>query len=125
MPIARRCLVSLVILACAGLPIRAAWAHAVLVASTPAIDGTVPSGQADLHLRYNSRIDHARSTVILTGPAGNKTRLTQRDDSAPDVIDVHADLSKPGTYVLRWQVLAVDGHITRGDVPFGVTPPAR
>jgi len=26
----------------------------------------------------------------------------------------------PGLYSLRWQVLAVDGHITRGDVPFTV-----
>jgi copper resistance protein C len=25
-----------------------------------------------------------------------------------------------GDYVARWQVLAVDGHITRGDVPFTV-----
>ena len=29
---------------------------------------------------------------------------------------------QPGDYVARWQVLAVDGHITRGDVPFTVTP---
>jgi methionine-rich copper-binding protein CopC len=25
-----------------------------------------------------------------------------------------------GEYVLRWQVLASDGHITRGEVPFRV-----
>jgi methionine-rich copper-binding protein CopC len=25
-----------------------------------------------------------------------------------------------GAYVLRWQVLATDGHITRGKVPFRV-----
>ncbi len=30
---------------------------------------------------------------------------------------------RPGDYTVRWQVLAVDGHITRGDVPFTVTPP--
>jgi hypothetical protein len=29
----------------------------------------------------------------------------------------------PGVYVLRWQVLAIDGHITRGDVPFTVMEP--
>jgi methionine-rich copper-binding protein CopC len=29
----------------------------------------------------------------------------------------------PGNYTIRWQVLAVDGHITRGDVPFTVTAP--
>jgi copper resistance protein C len=27
----------------------------------------------------------------------------------------------PGSYSVRWQVLAIDGHITRGDVPFTVT----
>jgi methionine-rich copper-binding protein CopC len=26
----------------------------------------------------------------------------------------------PGAYTLHWQVLAVDGHITRGNVPFTV-----
>ncbi len=29
----------------------------------------------------------------------------------------------PGDCVLRWQVLAVDGHITRGDVPLSVKAP--
>ena len=28
-----------------------------------------------------------------------------------------ADLS-PGFYVIRWQILAEDGHITRGEVTF-------
>jgi methionine-rich copper-binding protein CopC len=26
-----------------------------------------------------------------------------------------------GAYRLRWQVLASDGHITRGEIPFTVT----
>jgi hypothetical protein len=37
------------------------------------------------------------------------------------VIDTNAELTKAGPYVVRWQVLAIDGHITRGDVPFTVT----
>jgi len=28
-----------------------------------------------------------------------------------------------GAYRLRWQVLASDGHITRGEIPFTVTSP--
>ena len=40
-------------------------------------------------------------------------------DTPPDVLRASADL-KPGSYAVRWQVLAVDGHITRGDVPFVV-----
>jgi methionine-rich copper-binding protein CopC len=26
----------------------------------------------------------------------------------------------PGKYAIHWQVLAVDGHITRGQIPFEV-----
>jgi hypothetical protein len=36
-------------------------------------------------------------------------------------MDTTATLT-PGPYVLRWQVLAIDGHITRGDVTFTVGP---
>jgi methionine-rich copper-binding protein CopC len=28
----------------------------------------------------------------------------------------------PGAWRLRWQVLATDGHITRGDIAFTVLP---
>ncbi len=38
-----------------------------------------------------------------------------------DTLQTSAELTKPGAYVVRWQVLAIDGHITRGDVPFTVT----
>ena len=41
------------------------------------------------------------------------------EDSAEDRLDTKATL-QPGAYTLRWQVLAIDGHITRGDVPFTV-----
>jgi methionine-rich copper-binding protein CopC len=47
--------------------------------------------------------------------------LTIDSAGPPDVIDTTAELNTSGAYVVRWQVLAVDGHITRGDVPFTVT----
>ena len=48
--------------------------------------------------------------------------LTILPSSATNALDAEADL-KPGAYTLRWQALALDGHITRGDVPFTVTAP--
>ena len=39
---------------------------------------------------------------------------------AEDVLSAGVTLT-PGAHTLRWQVLAVDGHITRGEVPFTVT----
>jgi len=39
---------------------------------------------------------------------------------AADILSATANDLKPGEYQLRWQVLAVDGHITRGEIPFTV-----
>jgi len=35
-------------------------------------------------------------------------------------LSARAQQLAPGKYTLRWQALAVDGHITRGEVPFTV-----
>lgn len=98
-----------------------AFAHAILIASTPAVGGTVPAGALAVKLRYNSRIDLHRSRVSLAGPddttAGAAHRLPITGTPAADEFDAAVDL-KPGSYVLRWQALAQDGHITRGEVPF-------
>jgi methionine-rich copper-binding protein CopC len=99
-----------------------AEAHAILIRSAPAIGASIPAGSVSVSLRYNSLIDRARSRLTLTRP--DKTQFVLPiDPSGPDdVLASTVDLT-PGAYVLRWQVLAIDGHITRGDVPFTVTGP--
>ncbi len=96
-----------------------AQAHAILVASTPPIGGSLPAGDAKITLRFNSLIDRARSRLTLTNPDKSQTILPILDEGTEDLLLTHADLP-PGAYNIRWQVLAVDGHITRGDVPFTV-----
>ena len=99
-----------------------AMAHAILEESLPPAGATVKAGKLELRFRYNSRIDRARSRLTLTRPDHSKDTVAIAPDGQPDIISAELDLS-PGTYVVRWQVLAVDGHITRGDVPFTVTAP--
>lgn len=95
-----------------------AAAHAILMESEPPAAATVPPGPTKIRLRFNSRIDHARSRLALR--AGPAERVLPLDPGSPaDVLAASPDLA-PGAYVLRWQVLAVDGHITRGDVPLTV-----
>jgi methionine-rich copper-binding protein CopC len=97
-------------------------AHAILIDSTPPSNGTVAPGQVAFMLKYNSRIDRARSRLTLVGPDKAETRLTIGTDGPEDVMTTTVD-AKPGANDIRWQVLAVDGHITRGDVPFTVKAP--
>ena len=95
-----------------------AAAHAILVQSQPARGSSVPPGPTELVLRYDSRIDHARSRLTLQGTNAHMV-LPLEPDSAPDALAAKVDLT-PGDYVVRWQVLAVDGHMTRGDIRFTV-----
>lgn len=97
-----------------------ALAHAVLIDSTPAPQGHVPAGTLAIVFRYNSRIDAGRSKLTLTAPTGTTTRLATHGQGT-DLLDASATLI-PGAYTLHWQVLAIDGHITRGNVPFIVDP---
>jgi copper resistance protein C len=98
---------------------QVASAHAILLRSTPALNGQIAPGHQTLHFEYNSRIDHKRSRLTLTGPDGAPKVLPVTASSAANALDAEADL-QPGSYTLRWQALALDGHITRGDVPFTV-----
>ncbi len=98
-----------------------AEAHAILLASVPPAGGNVPAGAGTLQLRFNSRIDHARSRLTLVRPDHPETRLAIDPGTNDEVLEAHLDLPS-GPCTVRWQVLAVDGHITRGDVAFTVLP---
>lgn len=100
----------------------AARAHAILEESTPPIGGSVKAGPIDLTLRYNSRIDRGRSRLVLIREDKTRDTVVIAPDTPPDIIAARVDLA-PGSYIIRWQVLAVDGHITRGDIPITVTAP--
>jgi methionine-rich copper-binding protein CopC len=97
-----------------------ASAHAILVQSEPAAGAKVPAGRLDLSFSYNSRIDRARSRLTLTSPDHSQSVLKIAPDGSPNLIETTTNLDAPGAYTVRWQVLAIDGHITRGDVPFTV-----
>lgn len=97
----------------------AASAHAILVDSSPKPNGTLSAGHVQMMFKYNSKIDQHRSRLVLIGPDKSETVLTIATDSKSNELDTNADL-KPGSYTLRWQALALDGHITRGDLPFTV-----
>jgi methionine-rich copper-binding protein CopC len=113
-----RAVVLLLILVAAGP--RLALAHAVLLSSTPNKDGAVSGPNITINLKYNSRVDGARSTLSLLKPDGTVEKIETVAQPAPDVLSATGHVLAKGAYVLRWQVLAGDGHITRGELPFQV-----
>jgi hypothetical protein len=113
-----KALFRLLMLVIAGAGI--ALGHAVLVAATPPVHGSVSGPEVTFRLRFNSRIDAARSVLKLVLPDGTVRPLPMGQQPSPDSVSVKADGIKSGHYTLQWQVLAADGHITRGEVPFEV-----
>ena len=105
----------------AAAPLGAS-AHAILEQSAPAPGASVPAGATVLTLRFNSRIDRGRSRLTLTRPGHARAIPAIDPDGPPDILTAPVTLS-PGPHALRWQVLAIDGHITRGEVKFTVTGP--
>jgi methionine-rich copper-binding protein CopC len=94
------------------------WAHAILMDSTPKLSSTVKGPDLDINLRFNVRIDGGRSRVRLMAPDGTTSTLTLTSQSKPNTLQTHAAGLKPGAYKLQWQVLASDGHMSGGEIPF-------
>jgi methionine-rich copper-binding protein CopC len=99
---------------------RAALAHAVLVQSTPTINATVEGPDVTISMKFSLRVDGARSTVLLSTGDGTSKPLAIDRQNAPDTLTTRAAKLSPGNYAIHWQVLATDGHVTRGEIPFRV-----
>jgi len=95
------------------------FAHAILLDSTPSLNQTLRGDHFTILLHYNSRVDGARSQLTLISVDGAK-RITLEKQTEPDKLQAQATELKPGSYRLVWQVLASDGHLTRGQIPFKV-----
>ncbi len=98
-------------------------AHAIIVESSPAGGQTIEGPDFSIVIRYNNRIDRARSRLSLLDEANRSIPLTIEKESRADTVTAKATGLGSGQYRLRWQVLATDGHITRGEVPFKVRSP--
>jgi methionine-rich copper-binding protein CopC len=99
---------------------RYARAHAVLVESTPVAHAALKGPEVTVHLKFNSRIDGAHSRLYLVDPAGKVQTLVLAPQDAPDALTAQSVKLAAGAYTIRWQALASDGHITRGEIPFMV-----
>ncbi len=106
------------ILAAAG---GSALAHAIVLNSTPRADDVVKGDETPIEIRFNSLIDAARSTLRLFKIDGDSVSLPLTESTSEDALKSKAAGLTPGKYRLHWQTLSPDGHITQGDIFFGVS----
>ena len=103
----------------------AAAAHAIILESEPAAGAKLVEPPARIYLRFNSKLEKRLSQVTLTTADGRPVPVAVKADGSerPDRIVVPLGKLGPGDYVIRYKVLAADGHITEGALRFTVLEP--
>jgi methionine-rich copper-binding protein CopC len=103
-----------------GLFAEGACAHAIVVTARPVMNSSVAPGKLEIRLEFNSRIDRQRSRLSLLRPDGKLVEVASEPTGVQNVLAAHIDATVTGGWKLDWQVLSLDGHITRGTVRFSV-----
>ena len=99
-----------------------ALAHAVLVKSIPDSRAALGRPPDRVQLWFNERLEAAFSTVSVWSESG---RQVDRQDAVvgPDDakrLSVSLPPMEPGTYMVRFRVLSIDGHIVDASFRFTV-----
>ena len=107
------------------LPVSSASAHAIVLESSPVADAVLERAPGQVTLRFNSKLEKRFTRVMLTAGDRPPAPIALPDAGAaspPDRVVIPLAPLAPGLYVLRYRVLAVDGHITEGALRFTVGP---
>ena len=122
----RRARIALVLVAVAGalvLP-AAAWAHAVLVRTSPVPSSVVNRPPPVVLLTYSEAVEPRFAIVSVTDAAGKQQTAgaPRRSASDPKTLVVPLHHLSQGWYLVYWRVISVDGHPVRGAFTFAVGP---
>jgi copper transport protein len=118
--------IALLIAAVAGalaLP-TAAWAHAVLVHTSPLPSSVVNRPPPLVLLTYSEAVEPRFAIVSVTNAAGRQQigGPPRRSATDPNTLVVPLHRLAQGWYLVYWRVISVDGHPVRGAFTFAVGP---
>jgi copper transport protein len=124
--VTRRARIALVVATVAGalaLP-ATAWAHAVLVRTTPLPSSVVNRPPAVVLLTYSEAVEPRFAVVSVTNAAGRQqiAGSPRRSAADPKTLVVPLRRLPQGWYLVYWRVVSVDGHPVRGAFTFAVGP---
>ena len=117
-PVGLLLLITLTLLPSIGEP------HAALVKSSPARRAAVTEPPPRIELVFNERLEPAYARLSVEDPSGTRVDLRDVTVVSDDArrLFVSVPPLKPGTYIVRFRVLSVDGHVVESSFPFTVKP---
>jgi copper transport protein len=124
--VTRRARIGLFVVVAAGalaLP-AAAWAHAVLVRTSPLPSSVVNRPPPVVLLTYSEAVEPRFAIVSVTNAAGQQQIAgpPRRSATDPNTLVVPLHRLAQGWDLVYWRVISVDGHPVRGAFTFAVGP---
>ena len=97
-------------------------AHAFPDHSEPRVGSTVEGSPASVRIWFDGALESAFTTIVVQDSSGRNVDRGNGhvNSSDPTLLEVELPQLPPGTYHVVWDVLARDGHRTKGDFAFTV-----
>lgn len=102
-------------------PPTPSWAHTELVTTSPAVDEVVTEPLGTVSLTFDAALLADGDHVIGVFAPDGETRVDLDDTTAIGTGQIQVSVgpvSQPGTYEVRWVILAEDGDEQRGEFTF-------
>lgn len=98
-------------------------AHASLIAADPGPGTVVPAPPERVTVRFSEPVSAAGEGLTVVSPSGRRADRG-RVRSLGQILTIEAAAAEPGTYLVRWSVIAQDTHPARGSFTFSVGHPS-
>jgi methionine-rich copper-binding protein CopC len=97
-------------------------AHAKLIRSQPGPFEVLDSAPAEVQLWFNERLEDEFNAIDVMDPAGRHVETGSAQVNPRDRTNLLVRLGNlsPGSYVVYWRILSLDGHPARGRFIFTV-----
>lgn len=99
-----------------------ALAHAKLIRSRPNAFETLAETPASVELWFNERLEDEFNSIEVADSAGQKVEdgHARVNPQQRTNLLVRLRTLSPGSYLVHWKILSVDGHTSRGRFIFSV-----
>jgi copper resistance protein C len=122
-----KCLIALsfLIFLCFGWTRNLAWSHAYPTVSSPADGASLKEPPREVRIQFTEGLELAFSRITVKGPNGEVVSQGKMRQPAQDILAVDLKTLSPGNYMVEWQVLSVDTHVTEGLLRFTIAPKGK
>ena len=107
------------------LPARQIWGHAYPAVSIPNNGATVKEPPRELRIQFTEAVELAFSQITVKASNGEIVSQGKLRQLANDMLAIDLKPLNAGNYLVDWQVLSVDTHVTDGLLRFTVAAPAK